>query len=221
MTCNDIGKKIKTLREARNMTLEQVGNIVGVGKSTVRKWETGEIANMRRDKIAKLAEALGVEPSFLMGWEDKEPTTEEKKPHPLPRSREGVRIPVYGSIPCGVPIEAIDDITDWEDIPKEWCTGDKEFFALVAKGDSMYPKYIEGDVVIVQKQEDFSNGDDCVVYINSDYEATLKTLYKLKEGIQVKPFNQSYPPRTYSWTEVEALPISIAGVVVELRRKVK
>ena len=203
------------------MTLEQVGNIVGVGKSTVRKWETGEIANMRRDKIAKLAEALGVEPSFLMGWEDKEPTTEEKKPHPLPRVHEGVRIPVYGSIPCGMPIEAIDDITDWEDIPKEWCTGDKEFFALVAKGDSMYPKYIEGDVVIVQKQEDFSNGDDCVVYINSDYEATLKTLYKLKEGIQVKPFNQSYPPRTYSWTEVEALPISIAGVVVELRRKVK
>lgn len=127
MTCNDIGKKIKTLREARNMTLEQVGNIVGVGKSTVRKWETGEIANMRRDKIAKLAEALGVEPSFLMGWEDKEPTTEEKKPHPLPRVHEGVRIPVYGSIPCGVPIEAIDDITDWEDIPKEWCTGIKNF----------------------------------------------------------------------------------------------
>lgn len=221
MTCNDIGKKIKTLREARNMTLEQVGNIVGVGKSTVRKWETGEIANMRRDKIAKLAEALGVEPSFLMGWEDKEPTTEEKKPHPLPRSREGVRIPVYGSIPCGVPIEAIDDITDWEEIPKEWCAGNKEFFALVTKGDSMYPKYIEGDVVIVQKQEDFMSGDDCVVYVNSDYEATLKTLYKLKEGIQVKPFNPSYTPRTYSWKEVEALPISIAGVVVELRRKVK
>lgn len=221
MTYNDIGKKIKTLREARNMTLEQVGNIVGVGKSTVRKWETGEIVNMRRDKIAKLAEALGVEPSFLMGWEDKEPAAEEKKPHPLPRSHEGVRIPVYGSIPCGVPIEAVDDITDWEDIPKEWCTGDKQFFALVTKGDSMYPKYIEGDVVIVQKQEDFSSGDDCVVCINSDYEATLKTLYKLKEGIQVKPFNQSYPPRTYSWKEVEALPISIAGVVVELRRKMK
>ncbi len=221
MTCNDIGKKIKTLREARNMTLEQVGNIVGVGKSTVRKWETGEIANMRRDKIAKLAEALGVEPSFLMGWEDKEPAAEEKKSRPLPRVHEGVRIPVYGSIPCGVPIEAIDDITDWEDIPKEWCTGDKEFFALVTKGDSMYPKYIEGDVVIVQKQEDFMNGDDCVVYINSDYEATLKTLYKLKEGIQVKPFNSNYTPRTYSWAEVETLPISIAGVVVELRRKVR
>ena len=64
----DFGQKIKQLRIARGMTLEQVGNIVGVGKSTVRKWETGDIANMRRDKIALLAKALKVEPSYLMGW---------------------------------------------------------------------------------------------------------------------------------------------------------
>ena len=70
-----MNEKIRQLRLARKMTLEDVGNIVGVGKSTVRKWESGDIANMRRDKIAKLAVALGVSPAYLMGWEDVPDTT--------------------------------------------------------------------------------------------------------------------------------------------------
>ena len=70
MAEKDMAQKIKELRLARNMTLEQVANIVGVGKSTVRKWETGMIANMRRDKIATLAKALGTTPAYLMGWDD-------------------------------------------------------------------------------------------------------------------------------------------------------
>ena len=68
----DFGQKIKQIRISRGMSLEQVGDIVGVGKSTVRKWETGDIANMRRDKIALLADALGVEPSYLMGWKQEQ-----------------------------------------------------------------------------------------------------------------------------------------------------
>lgn len=68
----DMGQKIKTLREQNDMTLEELGNKVGVGKSTVRKWENGMIANMRRDKIAKLADALGCSPAYLMGWEEEE-----------------------------------------------------------------------------------------------------------------------------------------------------
>lgn len=66
----NIGEKIKAIRLEKGYTLEEVGNRVGVGKSTVRKWETGDIANMRRDKIALLANALGVSPTYLMGWDD-------------------------------------------------------------------------------------------------------------------------------------------------------
>ena len=73
----DMGQKIKTLREQQNMTLEELGNKVGVGKSTVRKWETGIIANMKRDKIAKVAKALGVTPSYLMGWDENEQSQTE------------------------------------------------------------------------------------------------------------------------------------------------
>lgn len=71
---NEFSRKIKELRLQRKMTLEQVGDIVGVGKSTVRKWETGMIANMRRDKIGLLAQALGTTPAYLMGWEDDKTT---------------------------------------------------------------------------------------------------------------------------------------------------
>lgn len=70
---NEMSRKIKELRRERGMTLEQVADIVGVGKSTVRKWETGMIANMKRDKIQALATALGTTPAYLMGW--KEETT--------------------------------------------------------------------------------------------------------------------------------------------------
>lgn len=70
--------KIKFLREKNGLTLEDVGKVVGVGKSTVRKWETGDIANMRRDKIAKLAEALHTSPAYLMGWEYDEDSTSDE-----------------------------------------------------------------------------------------------------------------------------------------------
>lgn len=66
-----MGEKILKLRLEKGLTLEQLGDLVGVGKSTVRKWENGMIANMRRDKIAKIAEALNVSPGYLMGWEEK------------------------------------------------------------------------------------------------------------------------------------------------------
>lgn len=68
----EMARRIKELRKAKKMTLEEVGNIVGVGKSTVRKWETGMIANMKRDKIAALARALGTTPTYLMGWEEEQ-----------------------------------------------------------------------------------------------------------------------------------------------------
>lgn len=70
MAIENMARKIKELRQAKGLTLEQVANVVGVGKSTVRKWETGMIANMKRDKIASLAKALGTTPAYLMGWEE-------------------------------------------------------------------------------------------------------------------------------------------------------
>lgn len=78
----ELGEKIRNIRKSKNMTLEQLGEKVGVGKSTVRKWENGMISNMRQDKIAKLADALGTTPSFLMGWKEPDPTKRIKRNTP-------------------------------------------------------------------------------------------------------------------------------------------
>ena len=101
------------------------------------------------------------------------------------------------------------------------CNGEKEYFGLRVKGDSMYPEYLDGDTVIVRKTPCCDSGDVCVVYVNG-YDATLKRIKLNEDGsITLQPRNPEYPPRTYSLAEVESVPVSIAGVVVELRRKVK
>ena len=95
---NCMAKKIKELRLARGLTLEQVATAVGVGKSTVRKWETGMIANMRRDKIAALAKALGVTPEYLMGWEEEQ---EQKISPDKPEltEREKMLLELFNKVP--------------------------------------------------------------------------------------------------------------------------
>lgn len=95
-----MGQKIKYLREKHNLTLEQVGDAVGVGKSTVRKWENGIIANMRRDKIAGLAKALHTTPAYLMGWEESPSGSDEKTADPKAGGGESLEdiIPGYDSL---------------------------------------------------------------------------------------------------------------------------
>ena len=78
----NIGEKLKALRLERGLTLEELGNMVGIGKSTVRKWESGQIANMRRDKISALAKALGVPPTTFIDMNDEEKPAPAVKPDP-------------------------------------------------------------------------------------------------------------------------------------------
>ena len=85
----------------------------------------------------------------------------------------------------------------------------------------MYPKYLEGDTVILRKDSICDNGDDCAVLVNGD-AATLKQVLLREDGaVELRPVNPTYPPRTYSPAEVESLPVQVIGVVVELRRKIK
>ena len=97
---SELSRKIKQLRQEKGMTLEQVADIVGVGKSTVRKWETGMIANMGRDKIALLAKALGTTPAYLMGWQEE---TDLKNSPAEPKLTEGekVMLDLFRQIPEG------------------------------------------------------------------------------------------------------------------------
>lgn len=127
------------------------------------------------------------------------------------------KIPVLGSIPAGIPMEMIEDIVDWEDISEEMLKGGKQYFALKIKGDSMFPEYLNGDVIIVLKQDDCESGQDCIVAVNGD-DATFKRVFKTDNGITLQPLNNSYMPMFYSNDDVLNKPVKILGVVKQIRR---
>lgn len=200
--------RIKSARQKKNLTQAQLAAALNVGRTTVTMWETSS-QSPDKDALVRLSQLLNVSVDYLLG--------NDNRP-----SASVVRVPVLGSVPAGVPLEAIEDIIDWEEIPADMASGGREYFALEVKGDSMWPDYLPGDVVIVRKQPTCHSGDDCVVYVNG-YDATLKQvrINDIEQSLTLVPRNQSYPPRTFSQEEIQNLPVSIAGIVVELRRKIK
>ena len=209
-----ISDRISKKMKEKAFSYGELSKITGISKSVLQRYATGETEKIPINRIEIISKALGCSAAYLMGW-DEFPT-----PYNVVR-KKGVKIPVLGVIPAGIPIEAIEDIVDWEEIPIDWTKGGKEYFALQVKGDSMYPEYLPGDVVIVQKSPNCESGDDCVVYING-YDATLKKVIKNADNsITIRPLNANYPPQTFSAEEIAKLPVTIGGVVVELRRKKK
>lgn len=161
-----------------------------------------------------IAEDLGTTVEYLT-WQTDDPNPVQTES--VEKRKTAIRIPVLGRVSAGIPLEAIEDIIDFEEIPADMVRGDSEYFGLRVSGDSMYPKYLEGDIIIVRRQDTCENGQDCVVYVNG-YDATLKTVYLLDNGgIRLQPVNPQYAPKSYF---VGDEPVSIAGVVVELRRKI-
>ena len=125
---------------------------------------------------------------------------------------------VYGTIPAGIPMECIEDVIDTEEIPVDMIKGGKQYFGLKVKGDSMEPEYLDGDTLILLKQEDCESGDDCVVMVNG-FDGTFKRVFKNEQGIILQPLNNKYSPMVYSNEDIQALPVRILGVVEEIRRK--
>ena len=135
-------------------------------------------------------------------------------------SSDIVKIPVYGTIKAGIPIESQSDIIDYIDIPHEWTRGGKKFYALKISGDSMFPKYSENDIVIFEQNDDkeLYNGKDCAVMINGT-ESTFKKVLLNEQGIVLQPYNTAYDIMMYSNEQIEQLPIKVVGIAREKRTK--
>lgn len=213
MAGNDMAQKIKDLRISQNLTLEQVANEVGVGKSTVRKWETGMIANMRRDKIASLAKALHTTPAYLMGWID-EPHREITVDNLF--RIETKQFPLVGNIACGEPIFAEQNF----EVYVEAGANVHADFCLRAKGDSMIGARIQdGDIVFIKKQTMVDDGEIAAVLI--DDEATLKRVYYDQESGVLQLFAENPKYKTMRFTGEELDHIRILGKAVAFQSDVK
>lgn len=200
-----MAERIKERRLQMAYTQEELAQKLGLQKSAIAKYENGRVENIKRSVIADMANILECSPSYLMGWDEPTP------------SRKGVIINVLGRVAAGIPLEAIEDIIDTEEISEEMAkTG--EFFGLQINGDSMEPRMQKGDVVIVRKQEDAESGDIVIAMINGD-DATCKRLRKYRDGIELISNNPSYEPMFFSNEEIMSKPVKIIGKVVELRGK--
>jgi len=194
--------RIKQLRILKGMSQDELAARVGYqGRSAISKVESGA-RDISQSMIKKYADALGVSPEYLLCGEGT-PST--------------VRIPVYGRVAAGIPMEAITDISDYEEIDAAMAANG-EYIALTIHGHSMEPRFTEGDVVIVRKQPEIEDGQIAVVMINGD-DATVKRVKRTREGIMLMPTNPAYEPIFYSNKQIRELPVKILGKVVELRAK--
>lgn len=202
----ELYKNIKRLREAKGMSQDSLAKLTGyTDRSSITKIEKGQV-DLQQSKIELFAKALGTTSRELVGWNNDRTNT-----------KHGVTINVLGRVAAGIPIEAIEDIIDTEEIPEEMAaTG--EFFGLQIHGDSMIPNICDGDVVIVRQQDDAEPGETVIATVNGG-EATCKRLRKYRDGIELVSNNPSYAPMEFSNEEILAKPVRIIGKVVELRRK--
>lgn len=200
--------RLKESRSSIGYSQQKLAEKIGVSRSTIAMWETGG-SQPDNEALVKLSSVLDVSIDYLLG----------QTPNPAVKpASTAVRINVYGSVPAGIPIEAIEDIVDWEEISSSMTVGGQEYIGLRVRGDSMFPKYQDGDTVIIHLQPDCESGQDAVVYING-YDATLKKVIKKQDCIILQPLNPSYEPRVCSYND-EDEPVKILGIVVEIRRKV-
>lgn len=198
---------LKQLRERNGETQQQIADLLGISRSSYTKYESG-MHEPSLESLDLLARHFNVSVDYLIGRD----TCLD-----IPQSTGGVWIPVLGRVAAGIPIEAIEDVEDYEEISLDMAkTG--EFFALKIQGDSMEPRIKTGDVVIVKQQPDCDNGDVAVVLVNG-LDATVKRIKKSPEGIMLIPTNSAYEPMFYSNEDVKKLPVRIMGKVVELRAK--
>ena len=206
-----LGSRIKELRLERKMTGDELGRVLGISKSTISLYEHDK--STPDDAIKKkICSYFDVSFDWLMGITASRTTIHTK------RTGRGVPIPVLGRVVAGVPIDAVQEILDYEEItPEMAATG--EYFALQVKGDSMEPTLRDGDIVIVKKQPTVDSGDIAIVLVNGN-DATVKEIKESPAGITLIGHNAAiYTPQFYSNKEIQNMPVQIIGKVVEMRRK--
>lgn len=223
----DLLERINELCYEKGISRRQMEREAGLGIGSTSKWKGGFRPN--QTSMKKLSEYFDVSIAYLQGesefrseqeaiiqgWNrtiDVDALNDESKKY-----EKGQLIPVLGKVIAGIPIEAVEDILDWEEISVRLArTG--EFFGLKIQGDSMSPRFLEGDVVIVRQQEDADSGDIVIAKVNGE-DACCKRLIKNREGITLQSLNPNYEPMYFSNEEIFEKPVTIIGKVVELRGK--
>lgn len=208
----DFRTRLKELRIEKKLNQRELAEKLMIAPSTISMYENGN-REPNFEILEQLADFFNVDLNYLLGKTDK--TT--KLIFETENQNQGIKVPVLGAVPAGIPISAIEDIIDYEEIPQSW-SNQGDFFGLRIKGNSMYPKLENGDVVIVKKQSTADNGDVVIAMVNGD-DATCKRYKRMDAGIMLTSDNSEYSPMFYTNEQIQSLPVTIIGKVVESRKK--
>lgn len=217
-----IGEFVYNYRKQNGMTMQEFADRAGLSKAYVSMLEKGKHPNSSRplvpsiETIQKIAEATGTTISKLTE------TLGPNQPVDISHKEKTVStftIPVLGRVAAGIPIEAVEDVVDYEELSSDiFKDSPKSYFGLKIKGHSMEPRICDGDYVIVHKQDDAECDDIVIARVNGE-EATCKRLKKYSEGLALVSLNPSYEPMVFTPDQVRDLPVRVIGKVVELRGK--
>jgi len=194
---------IKKRRKELGITLEEIGDYVGVSKTTVQRWENGNISNMRRDRIKKLSEILQIDVQHLLDIE---------KPH----KDCFVKIPLLDRIVPGVPMSAQNDVVGYVDVPEKWLEAGN-IFAIKIKDDSMKPRFEQGDIVIAVEQKMVNSGEYAVVVVGD--KTMCKKVIRHYDRLVFASTNPRYEPMLFDLEDIKEKYVVIAGKAIELRAK--
>lgn len=215
-----LGELIKEYREKNGISQRRFAYMCGLSNGYISMLERNCNPNTNEPPVPSItamkavAGAIGITLDELLSRIDDTPLDITENPF----KRQVRRIPVFGNVAAGVPIDAITDIEDYEEMWEDEASRYGELFALRIKGDSMEPRICNGDIVIVRAQPDVENGETAIVCINGD-QATCKKVQKTQDGLMLISTNPKYDPMFFSWKQVEDLPITVIGKVIELRSK--
>lgn len=189
--------------QKNDLTGYRLSKDTGIPQSTIRTWRNGR-NDPKQPSLEKICKAYNLPNDFFYDDDSGEETDIYWN-----------KIPILGSVPCGEPTEAIEEIIGYIEVLPNMA---KDHFGLIAKGDSMAPKIEKGDTLIIKKDTQVQSGDIAIVKVNGD-EATCKKIMLTDEGITLISLNPNYEPRFFTNAQIESLPIKIIGKVVEIRRK--
>lgn len=212
-TNSEIIDLIKEICVEKDISLSELARRTDMAKSAISRY-FNKTRQFPLNRVNDFAKALNTTPEYLLDVNPKQiSSSETSNSHPI----KAVKIPVLGDVAAGIPIEAVEEILDYEEIDEELASKG-EFFGLRIKGNSMAPRIQPGDVVIVRVQSDAESGDIVIAKVNGD-DACCKKLLKHADGITLLSFNQDYEPLSFNKQDIVSLPVSIIGKVVELRGK--
>lgn len=216
LTNKELGEYLKKIRKSKDLSLRQVDYKSDVSFSHLSMIENGsrKPSPLTLKELAKIYNLDYIDLYEKAGYLD----LAEKERLGTKNPSSSAVVFVYGTIPAGIPMECIEDIIDTEEISADMLKGGKQYFGLKIKGNSMYPDYLDGDTIILEKTDDCESGDECCVMVNGS-DGTFKKVIKNENGIILQPLNSEYQPMFYTNEQIKSLPVKIIGKVVELRRK--